>query len=370
MNKSIYQKILKDRLIDDDVITEDSTPPGFLSTGVMALNLAFGGKIDHGIPIGKIAMFAAPAQQGKSLVGILVAKDAQEKGMFVVWVDGEYAFNFDVAPRIGMKTDKENFYLYQENQIEKVQSKIMKIVEGLSREERQKILIVIDSWNSLINVEAIEKSKDVDAKKDMNDTIKKNKLANYLLNTKTTVYVINHVYDNVGGFGDPLRIPGGKRIYYNSQSVVLGRSKAKDEQVINKEDVIVGSIISCRVDKSRYSKERSELCFRIKYNGGLDIFYGILDDAVAGGFVTKTETGYYFHAHDKDAKKWREKDLYCAEFWLPVFTETKFREYLETQYTFTGTFDVSTSNFYQKLESAKPREAKEAPAETSKEQPK
>jgi hypothetical protein len=166
-----------------------------------------------------------------------------------------------------------------------------------------------------------------------------------MLNTKFTYYVTNGVYDNIGGFGDPLKIPGGKRLIFNAQNVILGRSKAKEEMTVKNEDILTGAIISCKVYKSRYSREHKEFQFRIKYNGGIDIFYGILDEAVEGGFIEKTNTGYYLRKHIKDDKKWRERDLYCSDFWTPLFKETKLKEYLESQWSFDGKFDVADCDF-------------------------
>jgi hypothetical protein len=100
---------------------------------------------------------------------------------------------------------------------------------------------------------------------------KKNDLSKILLNTRSTFFIINHVYANTGGMGDPMQIPGGWGIMFNSQCIVLGRSKAKEEIKSTKE--ITGYIVSAETAKSRYSRIKSKLIYRIKENGGLDPYY-------------------------------------------------------------------------------------------------
>jgi hypothetical protein len=212
---------------------------------------------------------------------------------------------------------------------------------------------MFDSWGSLVTYEGVKKASDPEAKKDMNLSLKKNNLANMILNTRATFYICNGVYDNVGGFGDPLKIPGAKRIMLNSHVVILGRSKAKEETTIKGEDVLTGAIVSCKTHKSRFSREQKEFCYRIKYNGGLDIFYGIIDDAIEGGYVKCSENGFYTRSHIKDDKKFREKEIYCSNFWLPVFNDTDFRDKLEEKYQLQGAFDVSNTDFYNKINSEK-----------------
>ena len=48
-------------------------------------------------------------------------------------------------------------------------------------------------------------------------------------------------------------------------------------------------------------------------------------------------------------KKWKAKNLYCAEFWTPIFKETDFGSYLEKQCTFQNNFDIKDETFYDDL---------------------
>ena len=111
-------------------------------------------------------------------------------------------------------------------------------------------MCVIDSWGTLVTSKSISDGLEGKDIKDMTLSQKKNQLSNIILNTKATFFIVNHVYDNTGGFGDPMQIPGGRRIMFNSDSVVLCMSRSKDKDKQNKE--LVGHIISGQTFKSRH----------------------------------------------------------------------------------------------------------------------
>jgi len=138
--------------------------------------------------------------------------------------------------------------------------------------------------------------------------------------------------------GDPLNIPGGRKIIFNCDCVGLGTSRAKDR---DSEKNLIGNIITIQTFKSRFSKEKSKLKFRIKTEGGLDIFYGMLDDALESGVVQTAKPGYYIRSHIADDKPISEKNLYNSEFWLPIFKDTDFKDWLKNKYTFSSKLDIS-----------------------------
>lgn len=344
--QSIFKLASKDAKIKEMMeecyydLENDNTVTDFISTNVITINLMLNGKVNGGIPIGKISMISAPSMLGKSFVAMSAIKNAQKRGMQIIIIDTEYAFSEKMATSLGVDVSKDKLFVFQDNSIEKLITFILNIFDGMTKEERKNVFVVMDSWGTLLTTKTIKDGlagKDV---VDMTDSKKKNKLANIILNTKATWFIINHVYDNIGGFGDALAIPGGRKIIYNSQCVVLGmtRAKEKEKDKETKEEFISGHIITAKTHKSRYSKEASKLKFRIKHNGGLDPYYGILDDSVDGGYVTQLEgkPKKYLRPHIKDDINVKEDELYNASFWKPVFMETDFKKYLEDKYTFNA----------------------------------
>lgn len=333
---------------------------GFYSTNVISLNLLFSGKVDGAIPIGKMSMISAPSSLGKSIIATSVIKGAQRKNPNVVTIlmDSEFAFDYDVAKKMGVDTSKEKLIVFQENSIEKVKNIILKTIAKVPKESRKDVLIIVDSWGTLVSSKTVSDGlagKDV---ADMTLPKKKNDLANIILNTQATALVVNHIYLNTGGFGDPMQIPGGERLKFNCSTIVLGMSRAKEK---DSDKSLLGHIVTAETFKSRFSKEKTKLKFRMKHSGGLDPFYGILDDAIEGGYVIKgrvldeketkkkgekvykEKAGTYQRAHIEDDSPLPEVKIYNAKFWGPIFEDTDFKEYLENKYQYRGDFDISVS---------------------------
>ena len=134
---------------------------------------------------------------------------------------------------------------------------------------------------------------------------------------------------------DPLAIGGGRGLYFASSSIVLGSSKAKAKDTQSSTDV-TGALILATTKKSRFCKELSKLRYLIKYDGGIHPVYGILDDLLEGGFVTKPSNGYYSRACVPDDKKWREREIWdnWKEFFEPILKDPEVHKYFEMKYTF------------------------------------
>jgi RecA/RadA recombinase len=326
----LYKKILKNVGEENQDILLENEKIEFISTGVLSLNLLFSGKIDGGIPKNKMSMISAPSTLGKSLIGLSVLKNAQKKGMFCVIIDSERSFNFELAKQFKIDISKEKLLPIRKKRINEIIHEISTITKDLTKDERQNIFFLVDSWGGLISTKTIEDAEEGKDVQDMSETRKKNQLANIITNTDSTFFIINHVYDNIGGYGEALSIPGGRRIMFLSDSVVIGKGKSKDKEG----DELTGAVIKCMTYKSRFSKEKTQLEYRIKYKGGLDIFYGLLDDAIAGKYVEKPKGGKYTRLCVKNDKEWKDEEIYCQDFWLPIFKSTDFKQYLENKYTF------------------------------------
>ena len=333
----LYKFFEKDDELTSKWIQEDEKTD-FLSTNVISLNLLFSGRIDGGIPLGKVSMIASPSMLGKSLVALSLVKNAQKKGMKVVFIDSEKSFNFSLVKGMGIKTDKENLIVVRENGIERIKSLVTKLQENLTLEQAKNTLIILDSLGVLVTSKSIKDALINNDVADMTVSKKKNELMNLFLFTDFTVFVVNHTYQNIGGYGDLLSVSGGGKAIYNCQSIVMGTSVSKDK---DKNKDITGSIVTCRTFKSRYAKRYSQLQFRIKNSGGLDIFYGILDDAIEGNFVKKSKPGKYIRSHIDNDVEISEKDLYCSSFWFSIFKDTEFKQYLENKYSINNEkFDI------------------------------
>lgn len=317
----------------------EERPTEFISTGCYTLNVLFSGQLFGGIQIGRMSSVVSPPSLGKSFIGLKVAKNAQQQhGMEVLYIDTEIAYDPSFAKNIGV--DLEQMLVVQNNQIEDVIQIVSSTIKDLSKDERNKLSIVIDSWGGLVTSKTIGDAIDGKDVSDMTIAKKKNSLARILNGLGSTCFIVNQTYESFNQY-DPLAIGGGKGLQFCCSAVVMGSSKAKSKDG----DEINGAIITAVNKKGRLAIENSKLKYLIKFEGGIHQYYGLLDDALEGGYVTKPSMGWYTRPHIENDKKWREKEIWenSESFWLPIFNDTNFPIYIEKKYSFKHNFIYSDS---------------------------
>lgn len=138
-----------------------------------------------------------------------------------------------------------------------------------------------------------------------------------------TVYDISVLNSNTYCLANGLICHNSGAVY--ASSTILTLSKAKDKDATTGE--IKGVIITVTASKSRLTKENSKAKCLIRYDGGLDKYYGLLDLAEEAGIFKKVSTRYeledgtkIFGSHImKDPEKYFTKsvldriDAYAAE---------------------------------------------------------
>jgi hypothetical protein len=95
------------------------------------------------------------------------------------------------------------------------------------------------------------------------------------------------------------------------------------------------------VEKSRYVREKSKIPVEVSFEGGISKWSGLLDVALNGGFVTKPSNGWYSRAGED--QKFRAKDTYTKDFWLPILASKQFQEYIQQTYLMSSN-DMMASN--------------------------
>lgn len=336
---SITSRLLKNKIVKESLHTQKDTQ--FISTGCLSINLLFSGKLYGGIPRGQVSMIAADSALGKSFVANKVIRNAQRQyDMDAALIDTEFAYSESFASTIGVNTDR--MVVIQNNQLEEVQTLVVNMLEDLDRSEREKLILVIDSWGNVNTSKAVKDAKDGKDVSDMTAAKKKNSFARILTGLGCTVLIVNHVISTMDQY-NPLAVGGGKGAYFACSSIVMCTSKARSKDG----DEIDGAIITAKVQKGRYAVEHSKLKYMIKHDGGIHPYYGILEDALAGGFVTKPKQGWYSRPCVKDDKSWREKTIWAnaEEFWKPLLEDDKFHEYFERRYSFKHNSIASTDLF-------------------------
>lgn len=341
----IIKEIKKDKELNKLVINPETMKYEWLNTNVISLNLVFSGKIRGGIKKGAITSMAADSQLGKSLIGYNLLQCAYRSGMACVVIDTEHAINLDLLKQLGIDLDK--IVIYQTSKINELKQIFARINKGKTREESMNTFVLMDSWGPIVEVQVMEKAEEASSSVNMSGAKFKNELANIVNACGNTTFVINHVYASLEQYGEKFKIPGGKRLFFNSDSIGLASSAAKYKDA---QDNILGKVVTVGVKKGRGAKEFLKTKYLIRHDGGLDPFFGLLDDAMAADVVFKPKPGYYARTDydvDKETgevkKMWKESELYCATFWVPLYRDPKFIDYCEDKYSFVNAKLISAS---------------------------
>ena len=341
----IIREIKKDKELNKLVIDPETIKYEWLNTNVISLNLVFSGKIRGGIKKGAITSMAADSQLGKSLIGYNLLQCAYRSGMACVVIDTEHAINLELLKQLGI--DLSKIVIYQTSKINELKQIFARINKGKTREESLNTFVLMDSWGPIVEVQVMEKAEEASSARNMSAAVYKNELANIINACGNTTFVINHVYASLEQYGEKVKIPGGKRLFFNSDSIGLASSAAKYKDA---QDNILGKVVTVGVKKGRGAKEFLKTKYLIRHDGGLDPFFGLLDDSIEAEVVFKPKPGYYARTDydvDKETgevkKMWKESELYCAAFWVPLYRDKKFVDFCEDKYSFVNAKLISSS---------------------------
>ena len=82
-------------------------------------------------------------------------------------------------------------------------------------------------------------------------------------------------------------VGGGTGIYYSADNIwIIGRRQQKTGTEVTGYEFVIN------IEKSRYVKEKSKIPISVSWEGGIEEFSGLLDVALAGGYVVKPSNGW------------------------------------------------------------------------------
>ena len=153
------------------------------------------------------------------------------------------------------------------------------------------MMMVLDSLGQLSSTKEMEDTAEGKETKDMTKS-QILKATFRVLNLKLAkigvpLLVTNHVYDVVGAYIPTKEMSGGSGLKYTASTIVY-LSKRKDKDGTE----VVGNIVRCKLQKSRLTKENSQVEVKITYSTGLDRYFGLLDIAEKYGIIKKVSTRY------------------------------------------------------------------------------
>ena len=280
----------------------------FLDTGVPELNEAISGRVDGGIPVGRMIEIFGPASSGKTFLSTMIMKSAQEAGGIAGFSDHERSFQANFAEELGLDvTDGAKWRYIRPKTFEESVGIAMKFCE-MVRENKMidpeaPLVWVFDSVASMI---PHDKLYDKDGKRrdpgsyTMRDSLLLAKscsqsypaLAQFAEDYNMTVLLLNQIRMKPGVmFGDPTTTPGGNAAeFYATNRISISRSMNK-----NKAKEVTGFKVKSKVVKNKISMPFKAAEFEVVYGKegqcSIDLIATNLDYLVRLGAIEKASSG-------------------------------------------------------------------------------
>ena len=305
-----------------------------VDTGVPMVNVALSGDVDGGLASG-LTVLAGPSKHFKTSFALLMAAAYQRAHpeAVVLFYDSEFGSPQSYFETFGIDTDR---VLHTPiTNVEELKFDLISQLEEL--DAKDEVIIVIDSIGNLASKKELEDALNEKAVADMSRAKALKGLFRmatpYLRMKNIPMLAVNHTYKEIGMFPKDI-VSGGTGIMYSADNVwILGRRQNKTGTEVTGYDFIIN------VEKSRYVREKSKVPLSVSWDGGVEQYSGLLDVALAGGYVIKPSNGWYATI-DKDTgemnTKVREKDTRSAEFWEPIFENTDFKDFIRKSFQIGG----------------------------------
>ena len=263
-------------LVSDGVAAGDTS--GYIDTGSYVFNALVSGSIYGGVPGNKITAIAGESSTGKTFfcLGIVQHFLDSDPDAGVIYFESESAISKQMIVDRGI--DAERMMIVPVSTIEEFRTQSCRILDKYMEQDenqRKPMMFVLDSLGMLASNKEVE---DVANDKQVRDMTKSQliKGAFRVLTLKlgkanVPMLVTNHTYDVIGSYIPTKEMGGGSGLKYASSTIIYLSKKRK------RMSEVVGNIIKCKAQKSRLTKENSQVETRLYYDRGLDRYYGLLE---------------------------------------------------------------------------------------------
>lgn len=314
-------------------------PDTWISTGNFALNYRISGDFEKGIPLGKVTVFAGESGSGKSfIVSGNIAREAQKQGIHVVMIDTENALDDKWLTDLGVDTSEDALTKVNMAMIDDVAKYIGTFIKGyrdayddVPKEERLKVLFIVDSLGMLLTPTEVDQFEKGDMKGDMGRKAKQLKaLITNLVNTIGALNIglvcTNHTYASQDMFDPDPKVSGGSGfVYASSILVAMGKLKLKEDEEGNKTSDVAGIRAKCKVMKTRYNKPFEDVEIKIPYSSGMNPRSGLLDMFEKYKLITQSGNSLIYVDIDtgeqikKFRKAWVRNEDNCLDLVMAQF---------------------------------------------------
>jgi len=307
---------------------------------VPMMNVALSGRLDGGLASG-LTVLAGPSKHFKTSFALKMASaylDSDPEAMMLFY-DSEFGSPQSYFENFGIDTSR---VLHTPiTNVEELKFDLINQLEEIGKDD--KVIIVIDSIGNLTSKKELEDAINEKSVADMSRAKALKGLFRmstpYLTMRNIPLLAINHTYKEIGLFPKDI-VGGGTGIYYSADNIwIIGRRQNKKGTEVTGYDFIIN------VEKSRFVKEKSKIPISVSWDGGIERYSGLLDIALAGGYVTKPSNGWYQLVNRATGEvigtKVREKDTLSPEFWTEMLADETFIDFVNQMYSIVGASNLS-----------------------------
>ena len=331
---SIMDKLKKNSRIKGTAVLEDSIYFGekdVVTTEVPMINVALSGDVDGGLTNG-LTVLAGPSKHFKTSFALLMAGAymKEHKDSVLMFYDSEFGSPQSYFESFGIDTSRVLHTPITD--VEQLKFDLVNQLEEIERDD--KVIIIIDSIGNLASKKELEDALNEKSVADMSRAKALKGLFRmvtpYLTMKNIPLLAVNHTYQEMGLFPKAI-VSGGTGIYYSADNIwIIGRQQQKTGTEVKGYNFVIN------VEKSRFVKEKSKVPISVTWEGGISTYSGLLDVALAGGYVQKPNVGWYCRVDTATGElvqpKVREKDTLTKEFWDPIFESTDFKKFVKGHY--------------------------------------
>lgn len=276
---------------------------GFMDTGSYTVNALISGSIFGGFPTNKITGFAGEKSTGKTffiirgIKGFLELDPENEVLIF----DSEAAITKAQLEAQGVDISRvavepvatvEEFRTKALNVLNKYHEIITPYLKkNKFKAPDPKLMLVLDSIGNLSTTKEVT---DIAAGSDKRDMTKQQlmKGAFRVLTIEcgrlnVPMLLTSHCYQSIGQYITTNTMSGGTGAQYAASTLLFcSKSYEKDDRITT------GSIIKFVTEKSRLTREKQRVESLLRYDGGIDRYYGLIAFAEEAGIIKKIANKY------------------------------------------------------------------------------
>lgn len=303
-----------------------------IPTDIPILNIALSGRIGGGLRRGMTGI-AGESRHFKSLFGLIKVKAYMDKHKDAVclFYDSEFGAGKKYFESVGIDTARVVHTPIED--IDQLVHDVMVQLEDIKRGEH--VVIFVDSIGSLGSkkeaVDALSGNEAADMTRAKRLKSMSRLLPVRLVMRDIPMICVHHTYQEQKMYGKTI-VSGGQGIMLSHEVMfIIGRSQEKEDKDI------VGYNFNITVEKSRWVKEKSKVSVQVMFEGGINIYSGLLELAVESGNVVKPKNGYYQRVDLDTGELFPEKPLKedatnTEEFMRPIINDPAFNEFVVSKF--------------------------------------